>query len=72
MAGRPSTAERDTLRAIEPAFTVYRASGCGPLLLVCEHASLCWPATGILDSAGGIAAPYRLGPGRLCLGQSTG
>jgi len=44
MAGRPSTAERDTLRAIEPAFTVYRASGCGPLLLVCEHASFHVPA----------------------------
>lgn len=32
------------MRAIEPAFTVYRASGCGPLLLVCEHASWHVPA----------------------------
>lgn len=39
MAGRPSTAERDTLRAIEPAFAVHGANGSGPLLLVCEHAS---------------------------------
>lgn len=44
MTGRPSTAERDTLRAIEPAFAVHRASGCGPLLLVCEHASFHVPA----------------------------
>lgn len=44
MAGRPSTAQRDALRAIEPAFAVHRASGAGELLLVCEHASWHVPA----------------------------
>jgi len=44
MADRPSTAQRDTLRAIEPAFAVHRANGSGPLLLVCEHASWHVPA----------------------------
>lgn len=32
------------MRAIEPAFAVHRASGAGPLLLVCEHASWHVPA----------------------------
>jgi predicted N-formylglutamate amidohydrolase len=44
MSGRPSPAERDILRAIEPAFALHRASGNGAFLLLCEHASHHIPA----------------------------